>query len=676
MTAKQIPYLLLFCVSLLVVVLGCDSENIPSSESNAVLAVTDPSHWSHRARIAGHGLNKAAIPDIIKKVQETHVFGIETDNDIPGRYESWLDPTEKLEAIKEMATQAHAIGNYAFVYIAGLECITANADSKEHSFYKDHPDWVQRDIHGNPAIFGEKDAFWITDGDEDVWISPFAPEWRKQWMEHVRAIAATGIDGLWLDIPYWMTHFDGWADSWASFDSYTVAEFKKRTGLDALKDLELGNYDDPNFLKWVDFRLDAITEFVAEARENIHDVNPNCMLIPEIYPGLGVDAITVGADVYRLYPVSDAIAHEYSEGAYTATAREPIDWFAYMAGMLSFRAFAEGKASWILSYSWDGEENINPSDAMENLFMSQIMSGANPYDARGHVMSGSNDYETRTRVYEWLSKHEDTFFLPRKSIKPIGVYFSPKSRDYFTEEYISAFKGTLYLLMQSHIEFEIVTPRTLWDFSGDVLMLPEVRIVDDSELEAFTAQADRGCNLMLAGEAGRYSTSRKLLDINTFRGIDKNVRGVGSSGKEYYEIAHKQFNNFAHTGNWNGNVCTDLLTNFQRAVLEGGLYDPAVLVRAAPSVASHIADVKGAPHVFLANYTGLIADSVSIQIPQEGIEVLFIHGTAEDRVLYLPYLGEVTTLETEHNSFGLSAELPPVNRGGVVWLEKKREKGL
>ena len=47
-------------------------------------------------------------------------------------------------------------------------------------------------------------------------------------MERVRQIAATGIDGIYVDIPYWMTHFDGWEDTWASFDDYTVAAFKRR----------------------------------------------------------------------------------------------------------------------------------------------------------------------------------------------------------------------------------------------------------------------------------------------------------------------------------------------------------------------------------------------------------------------------------------------------------------
>ena len=190
------------------------------------------------------------------------------DNDIPGRYESFLDPKAKLEAIRAVAEKAHAVGNYAFVYIAGTECITAHGDKVAHTLAKDHPDWLQRKITGEPAIFGGGTAFWIAPGDEDVWVSPYAPEWRKTYMERVRQIAATGIDGIYVDIPYWMTHFEGWEDTWASFDDYTVAAFKKQTGLDAKKDLKIGDFSDPNFRSWVDFRIQTITDFLREIDQN------------------------------------------------------------------------------------------------------------------------------------------------------------------------------------------------------------------------------------------------------------------------------------------------------------------------------------------------------------------------------------------------------------------------
>ncbi|MGH9865593.1 MAG: family 10 glycosylhydrolase, partial [Candidatus Acidiferrales bacterium] len=262
-------------------------------------------NWTHYVRIGAYGLRSDNAGAIVRDAQAHHVFGIEVDNDIPGRYESFLDPAEKLKAIRAIAERAHQAGNKSFVYIAGTECITAHADKSAHSLAKDHPDWLQRNITGEPAVFTAGAAFWIRPGDEDVWVSPLAPEWRKTYMARVRQIAGTGIDGIYVDIPYWMTHFDGWEDTWASFDDYTVAAFKQETGLDARHDLKLGDFSDANFRMWVDFRIDTLTAFMREIRDNARAVNPAIMIIPEIYPGIEQEAVRVGADVYQMYAVVD-----------------------------------------------------------------------------------------------------------------------------------------------------------------------------------------------------------------------------------------------------------------------------------------------------------------------------------------------------------------------------------
>src|SRR5271168_1458406 len=378
---------------------------------SAAYADVPGQHWTNFARIGAYGLRGGDADAIVRDAQASHVYGIEVDNDIPGRYESFLDPSAKLKAIRAVAEAAHQAKNHAFVYIAGTECITAHADKAAHSVVKDHPDWLQRKLTGEPAVFTSGAAFWISPGDEDVWISPYAPAWRKTYMERVRQIAATGIDGIYVDIPYWMTHFDGWEDSWASFDVYTLAAFQAQYGLDARKDVILGDFSNPGFRKWITFRIDTFTEFMREIRQNARSVNPAIMVIPEIYPGIEQEAVRVGADVYELYGVVDAIAHEYEFGSgdHMASSRTQLDWFLYQAGMLTFRAFAQGKATWILNYSWDGDKNVSPSEAMRTLAASQLVAGANFWDAPGHSMAGSNDAATRRQIFQWIAQHEKTF---------------------------------------------------------------------------------------------------------------------------------------------------------------------------------------------------------------------------------------------------------------------------
>src|SRR4051812_10543923 len=87
-----------------------------SLQSLCLYAQKDTGNWTNYVRIGGHGLSSQNIDATIKDAQETHLFGIEVDNDIPGRYNSFLDPKEKLEDIQKLANRAHAINNYAFVY--------------------------------------------------------------------------------------------------------------------------------------------------------------------------------------------------------------------------------------------------------------------------------------------------------------------------------------------------------------------------------------------------------------------------------------------------------------------------------------------------------------------------------------------------------------------------------
>jgi hypothetical protein len=600
-------------------------------------------NWTNYTRIGAYGLRTDNAEKIVANAQEDGVFGIEVDNDIPGRYESYLHPEEKLKAIQQVAEAAHRVGNYAFVYIAGTECITANADQTPHTMAKDHPDWLQRKITGEPAIFGGGTAFWIKKGDEDVWVSPYATEWRTTYMERVRQIAATGIDGIYVDIPYWMTHFEGWEDTWASFDNYTVAAFKQQTGLDAKHDLKLGDFSDPNFRKWVEFRIQTFTDFLSEIDHNAKSVNPKIKTIPEIYPGIEEEAVRVGADVYSLYPVVDVIAHEYEfgEGNHMASGRTPFDWFAYQVGMHSFRAFAQGKATWILNYSWDGDKKVDISEAMMNLAMSQVMAGANFWDAPGHSMAGSNDRATRKKIFAWIKQNEKTFYLPRLPIDPVGVYFSPQTRNFYAQDFIPSYRGILILLMQSHREFQIVTPRTLDAFQGETLVLPDVRLLSEHERSWLEHYASQGKRLIVTGNSPLHAGNPANL-----------VEFPACPGKAYLAALKADFEHTAPP--------------IEQAFLDRLAPNHGIEVSAPPSVATSVARVDGVDHVFLANFTGLVGGKNPVQTVERDIKIS-LPATPGGSGYFLPFLGEVEKLAGTPQNGRETFTLPPLGRGGVFW---------
>jgi hypothetical protein len=628
--------------------------------------------WTRYVRTSGHGVEMNRIHAVMDDARQTHLFGIEVDNDITGRYTSFLVPEPKLRALKAMADSAHAAGNFAFVYTAGLECITDSVLPESRTFFRDHPDWLQRNLKGDPALFGSGAAFWISKNSEDVWISPFAPEWRKIYMERIRQITATGIDGVYIDIPYWMTHFENWEDTWASFDSYTVAEFRKQTGINAFTDFTPGDWKDPEFIAWVDFRISSLTEFMAEIDKNVKSVNPRCKTIAEIYPGIGEEVARVGADVYEMYSVVDAIAHEFNPGENSAR-REPLDWMEYMIGMYTFRAFAEERPSWMLSYSWDGEDSIKPADAIENLAMSQVMAGTNCWDARRFVMSGSNDYEARSRVYQWIGENEKLIYSPRKTLAPVGIYFSPKTRNYFPGEWIEAYMGIFNLLLQQHIEFEIITPRTLPAAKSRILILPDVKCLSDKEYSQLGLFLKKGKKLISTGETGIFNDKR-VSSINPdrmkelSRAFSNATLVAGNPTRDYYHFLKENYNKAVYQGTnpiGNSNEINQLLNLIHSR--KG--YSPAVEIENAGVCMAQIASVNDKPTVFLSNFAGLKGRENASPFPDRDICITFNHAGRNAQVLFIPFLGQPQQLAGKWEKGKLKVSLPVIYRGAIVQLQ-------
>ncbi len=636
--------------------------------------------WAHRVRTTAYPLSRNNIDEIITNAEATGVSGIEVDNDIPGRYPSFLDPTEKLAEIKSIAEKAHKAGNHAFVYIAGLECITPNADKVKHTLFKDHPDWVQRDIKGRPAIFSAKDAFWITKGDEDAWISPYAPAWRKIYMERVRQIAATGIDGIYLDIPYWMTHFEGWEKTWASFDKYTVAAFKKESGLDAKK-IKIGDFDDPVFVQWVKFRMRTITEFLEEVNLNIKSVNPECKLIPEIYPGLDETAVRVGADVYQIYNVADAITHEYSSGKVYAAEREPLDWYNYITGIKTFRAFAGSKPTWILSYSWYNNKNVKPSEAMKSLFAAELFSGANVWDAKGYVMSSSNDMNTRKHVYKWIKDNEDKLYGQNKNIGTIGIYFSPTTRNLFPGNYIKSYRGMMLLLANNHIDYQIITPRTLKDFKGKFLIMDNVKCIGDEEIEILNKLFHQGVSFLVTKKSFKYDNNRVLRFADVQERLfnikdtsdesgNKNVLFYQKSpGAEYYDILDRNLNKYYNTVTTGTDSIGLYLASFKDKLTNFINYSPRVKINAPINIVSSVSSSDVGTYIYLTDIKNLCC-ICNNEDKSDSLKISYSKNMGNGKINVTPFLKDTYTINAESEGDNYYFFLTEPERGTVIRIDR------
>jgi len=341
----------------------------------------------------------------------------------------------------------------------------------------------------------------------------------------------------------------------------------------------------------------------------------------------------------------DAIAHEYEFGEgedHTAASRSPFDWFMYQIGMRSFRAFAGDKPTWILNYSWDGAQHVQPRDAMLNLAMSERMAGANVWDARGHVMSGSNDLPTRTEIYSCIGEHEDIFGAFRRPVGETGVYFSDATRNLYPVEFVNSYRGVLLLLLQNHIQFQIVTPRTLAQFHGKVLVLPNVKVVSREEVAGFHNYASQGGKVVVTGSADKQLDS-----------LHETTRPSDSREVKYLSRVERDFS------------ASDPAS--EPDLLKAIGTNTGVEVKASKNVVVHEARIGDRLYLFFANFDGLQAGLKATPVVQHDIEVT-VPLKFDAKLHWLPFMGSETVLDGQSSPEGLRFSIPNLDRGAVAWF--------
>jgi len=93
-----------------------------------------------------------------------------------------------------------------------------------------------------------------------------------------------------------------------------------------------------------------------------------------------------------------------------------------------------------------------------------------------------------------------------------------------------------------------------------------------------------------------------------------------------------------------------------------------VQIKAGPLVATSIARTSdGHINCFFANFTGLKAGSNPVQTPQHGVEVSL--KAKANKGYFLPFLGEMQTVNGVRHGDSVTFMLPSITKGAVFWYE-------
>jgi hypothetical protein len=224
----------------------------------------------------------------------------------------------------------------------------------------------------------------------------------------------------------------------------------------------------------------------------------------------------------------------------------------------------------------------------------------------------------------------------------VGVYFSPKTRDYGAKDFIASYRGCLILLLQTHREFQVVTPRTLASFKGEALVLPDVRELNNEEKSTLKKLAAAGTYMIVTGQNAT--------------GLDPGPHRV-----TFPDCPCRKYENSLDANLENGDP--DHARDFLAALRGQG----DIQITASPLVATSIANVDGKPHIFFANFSGLRGGVNPIPTPQKDITLRL---RTQAKVRYLPFLGTTQELHGTREGDVFVYRLPELQRGGVAWVEK------
>ncbi len=273
---------------------------------------------------------------------------------------------------------------------------------------------------------------------------------------------------------------------------------------------------------------------------------------------------------------------------------------------------------------------------MLNLAMSELMAGANFWDAKGHVMSDSNDMPTRVQIFKWIAVHEDIFGVRREPIGQVGVYFSDTTRNFYPQDFVASYRGMLLPLLRNHVQFRIVTPRTLSSFDGQVLVLPDVRVLSDAESVSIHKFSQQGGRVIATGK-----TDAKLSDLSSA------TRYPDAPERADLKAAEADFS--SPDSAWATEYLGELhLTN-------------KVEVKASRNLVAQVATIGNRPYVFLANFDGLKPGTIATPRTLHDVQIT-MEAPAGSKLHVLPFMGVESVISGKQQANQMQFTLPSVDR--------------
>ena len=484
--------------------------------------------WLRQATIGGMevfgGIDDCTLKIMLDRLADQAVTVVEVDAELSA-YMTDAEYKKQVDLLHHITEGCHQRGMRAVAYFPTLEVLTANAEDVEHTMFKDHPDWVQTSITGEPNMFigGGGRVFWVDEGEESAWMCPTSG-YVDYFTDRVNLLAGTALDGVWGDVPL----FSDIVGEWPCCNESCRTRFNADTGLELPSEV---NWQDQTFRRWVHWRHAVMSEFEQTVLTRAKAVRADFEVIIETVTmdynaatiqGLDGSATDDGA-LYRVWEVdavSDSTAMRFAD---------KDDWISMAIMMRHGSGCSFPLPSWVFSYG------IEEDDA-EHVAALTIATGNTPYEAKIPLMNTSVGPDYRKRVFEWIGGIAEINHAQRAN--RVGVIYLASSRDFLDQDkgvglytsinksdelwwsdreldsakelpYLGDYRGCCKALITGNIPYDLIPgPRlTLKHIANyDLLVCPSPVALSNKQAAALESYVKAGGKLVFTGpDAGTYT---------------------------------------------------------------------------------------------------------------------------------------------------------------------------
>lgn len=492
--------------------------------------------WARFATVAGldihRSMGRQELQNQLDLRKSEFVSVLELDSRLSEYIPSAQEFNLEVEFLDQVADMAHDSGMRAVVYYPALEVLTPDGKAGLRSMFKDHPNWVQRGIGGKPNVFYDSAEVWVPDGAESAWMSPNGP-YRQFFLNRVKQLAGTSLDGIWLDVPLYLDT----GSEWSGVSDAAVTDFQQWAADNELGDVSAPleqNWDNKNFRLWLRWRHENLATFLHDIRAAAHSINPDFLVVVENYPMDYIDATLSGLDALysnALYGAQNNFIHVWEVDSVSNTKAmqwaQPEDFRSKIAMYKWGVAASEGQPSWAFSY---GAEPLDAGLAMA----ATLATGNVPFEAKTPSMISSVDSDFRKKWYGFAQKHATALFGEPRQAR-VGIWYSSPSRDYIdsprggygmyfstvpgiedpdwwanhpddsplVNPHLGSYRALADALSRSHIPYSIVadpSPTTKKLLDGlDVLLLPNVEAISVPAINSILEFVHNGGTAIIVG---------------------------------------------------------------------------------------------------------------------------------------------------------------------------------